>query len=652
MPKFLNTLNMSNNEIQNFVVHNTSSGIAVAGAMILDGTLLKYHNGTDYITLGDNDVATSTAAGVVELFSDTAQTVAANTVSTTSSRTYGVQLNGDDQMVVNVPWTDANDDTQNTTTLSFVDSTNDILIRNTTGGAGSGTDDIKIVAGTNITLTHTNADNFTITSTDTQLDNAGVIAKVLTGLSTTTGGAVAATDSILAGFGKLEKRVALNDAKVTNSTIAARVAGTGITLSTNTFNVNVGATGTAQAPESITTTASRLYQVETDDQDNLVVNIPWQDTTIANTDVDVSIPNLKTKLAGGFASNAVTIGDANDIVTIGNKLVVTGDLQVDGTTTTLNTTNLDVEDLNITIAKGAADAAAANGAGLTVDGAAATLLYRNANDNFIFNKRLDASSFHGPLTGNVTGNADTVTTNANLTGHITSTGNAAVLGSFTVAQLSTALSDATISGSNSGDGTYGIADTNYVKINGTPVNGEFAQFTANGLKSRTDAQVVSDIGAVAANAAITAATNTKITFDAKGLVTGSAALASGDIPNNAADTTGSAGSLSSTPTWNQNTTGTAAGITAGAVGAVKVFELTHGVDGVTGTTNDTTPSLTWTITHSMGASRFYKVEVIQDSANYDTVYVDVTRPTTAAIKIDFGAAVANGAYRAMVTRMA
>jgi hypothetical protein len=35
----------------------------------------------------------------------------------------------------------------------------------------------------------------------------------------------------------------------------------------------------------------------------------------------------------------VTIGDADDVVTIGNKLIVTGDLQVDGTTTTLNTAN-------------------------------------------------------------------------------------------------------------------------------------------------------------------------------------------------------------------------------------------------------------------------------------------------------------------------
>ena len=40
-----------------------------------------------------------------------------------------------------------------------------------------------------------------------------------------------------------------------------------------------------------------------------------------------------------------------------------------------------------------------------------------------------------------TGNSATVTTNANLTGHVTSVGNAAVLGSFTMAQLSAAVSD-------------------------------------------------------------------------------------------------------------------------------------------------------------------------------------------------------------------
>ena len=49
---------------------------------------------------------------------------------------------------------------------------------------------------------------------------------------------------------------------------------------------------------------------------------------------------------------------------------------------------------------------------------------------------------------NITGNAATVTTNANLTGHVTSVGNAAVLGSFTSAQLAAALSDETGSGAS------------------------------------------------------------------------------------------------------------------------------------------------------------------------------------------------------------
>jgi hypothetical protein len=45
---------------------------------------------------------------------------------------------------------------------------------------------------------------------------------------------------------------------------------------------------------------------------------------------------------------------------------------------------------------------------------------------------------------NTTGNADTVTTNANLTGHITSVGNATALNSFTTAELNAAISDGTI----------------------------------------------------------------------------------------------------------------------------------------------------------------------------------------------------------------
>jgi len=50
--------------------------------------------------------ATATERGGIELFSNTDQSVAANTVTATASRTYGLQLNSNGQAVINVPWAD------------------------------------------------------------------------------------------------------------------------------------------------------------------------------------------------------------------------------------------------------------------------------------------------------------------------------------------------------------------------------------------------------------------------------------------------------------------------------------------------------------------------------------------------------------------
>ena len=48
--------------------------------------------------------ATATVRGGIELFSNTDQSVAANSISSTAGRTYGSQLNSAGQLVVNVPW--------------------------------------------------------------------------------------------------------------------------------------------------------------------------------------------------------------------------------------------------------------------------------------------------------------------------------------------------------------------------------------------------------------------------------------------------------------------------------------------------------------------------------------------------------------------
>lgn len=64
---------------------------------------------SDYVL--KTQVATSTNLGLVKLGSDTKQTITAQTVSSTKNRTYAVQLNNSNQMVVNVPWVDNNDNT-------------------------------------------------------------------------------------------------------------------------------------------------------------------------------------------------------------------------------------------------------------------------------------------------------------------------------------------------------------------------------------------------------------------------------------------------------------------------------------------------------------------------------------------------------------
>ena len=57
-------------------------------------------------------------------------------------------------------------------------------------------------------------------------------------------------------------------------------AGSGVTLNGTTFDANVDNTVQTTAPESVTSTASRTYAVQTDASDNLVVNVPWNDVSV------------------------------------------------------------------------------------------------------------------------------------------------------------------------------------------------------------------------------------------------------------------------------------------------------------------------------------------------------------------------------------
>ena len=93
------------------------------------------------------------------------------------------------------------------------------------------------------------------------------------------------------------------------------------------------------------------------------------------------------------SSGTITIGLPSN-VTIGNNLTVTGNLQVDGSTTTINTSTMTVEDKNIEIAKGAANDAAADGAGITVDSGDGdkTWNWVDATDSWTSSENIDLAS--------------------------------------------------------------------------------------------------------------------------------------------------------------------------------------------------------------------------------------------------------------------
>jgi len=105
------------------------SGGGAATFLRGDGTWVIPTN-TTYST------ATSTVKGLVELFSDTVQSVAGDAVTATAGRTYGVQLNSAEQMVVNVPWVDTNSVTS--VSASAVNNRLGLAITPTTGAVVAG----------------------------------------------------------------------------------------------------------------------------------------------------------------------------------------------------------------------------------------------------------------------------------------------------------------------------------------------------------------------------------------------------------------------------------------------------------------------------------------------------------------------------------
>ena len=135
---------------------------------------------------------------------------------------------------------------------------------------------------------------------------------------------------------------------------------------------------------------ARITAADTDDLSEGSTNLYYTDARVdTRLSGNRTFGNITT--TGYIAGPATLTIDPSAVGDNTGKVVIAGDLQVDGTTTTINSTTMTVDDLNIVLASGAANAAAANGAGITVDGASASIIYDGTSDEWDFNKQINVT---------------------------------------------------------------------------------------------------------------------------------------------------------------------------------------------------------------------------------------------------------------------
>ena len=178
------------------------------------------------------------------------------------------------------------------------------------------------------------------------------------------------------------------------------VGGDGITANADKIEVTVDdatielsatdGSGAVRVKDGGITNAKLQYDSSTIGDTSIVLG--GSTTTLAGlTQLDVDNVRIDGNTISSTAGSYMYI-DPHPVDSAGT-LVILGDLQINGTTTTINSVNLSISDKNIVLADSAINAAQATGAGITVGTYASnpTITYDGTTDRWDFNRSIEVT---------------------------------------------------------------------------------------------------------------------------------------------------------------------------------------------------------------------------------------------------------------------
>jgi len=188
---------------------------------------------------------------------------------------------------------------------------------------------------------------------------------------------------------------------VVGTTDSQTLTGKTIDGASNTLTIrlanDISGFGTGVATFLATPSSANLASAITDETGSgaLVFGTsPSITTSITTASTSFNLLNTTaTTVNFAGAATAVSIGAVTSTVTINDDLVITGDLIVNGTTTTINSTTLSVDDKNIVLAQGNTSDAVADGGGITLEGATnKTFTWSDSTDAWTASEHMNLAS--------------------------------------------------------------------------------------------------------------------------------------------------------------------------------------------------------------------------------------------------------------------